>query len=104
MKKIKKIYLGFRNFWKIFKQNKLGVVGLVIFLIFTFLAIFAPQIAFYPPLTTGVGDQFLNPSLKYPLGTDNLGRDLFTELLSLIRDRYMKYMLGMCFKVSYGVS
>ena len=81
MKKIKKIYLGFRNFWKIFKQNKLGVVGLVIFLIFTFLAIFAPQIAFYPPLTTGVGDQFLNPSLKYPLGTDNLGRDLFTELL-----------------------
>ena len=81
MKKIKKIYFGFRNFWKIFKQNKLGVVGLVVLLIFTFLAIFAPQIAFYPPLTTGVGDQFLNPSLKYPLGTDNLGRDLFTELL-----------------------
>jgi|TARA_B110000438_G_C15737722_1_gene617041 peptide/nickel transport system permease protein len=73
--------LKIKNFWKIFKQNKLGVVGLIILLIFVFLAIFAPLLARFPSLTTGAGEAFLNPSFKHLLGTDNLGRDLYSELL-----------------------
>ena len=73
--------LKIKNFWNIFKQNKLGVVGLIILLIFIFLAIFAPVLAKFPSLTTGAGEAFLNPSFKHLLGTDNLGRDLYSELL-----------------------
>ena len=73
--------LKIKNFWKIFKQNKLGVVGLIILLIFVFLTIFAPLLARFPSLTTGAGEAFLNPSFKHLLGTDNLGRDLYSELL-----------------------
>jgi peptide/nickel transport system permease protein len=73
--------LKIKNFWNIFRQNKLGVVGLVILLIFIFLAIFAPVLAKFPSLTTGAGEAFLNPSFKHLLGTDNLGRDLYSELL-----------------------
>ena len=73
--------LKIKNFWKIFKQNKKTVVGLIILLIFVFLAIFAPLLARFPSLTTGAGEAFLNPSFKHLLGTDNLGRDLYSELL-----------------------
>ena len=48
---------------------------------FIVLAIFAPFFATFPPLTTGAGEAFLNPSFKHFLGTDNLGRDLYSELL-----------------------
>ncbi len=81
MIKILKHINKFKNFWKIFKQNKIGVVGLIILLIFIVLAIFAPLFATFPPLTTGAGEAFLNPSFKHLLGTDNLGRDLYSELL-----------------------
>jgi peptide/nickel transport system permease protein len=70
-----------RRFWSIYKQNKLGVFGLIILAVFTALAILAPVLAFYPPLHTGAGDAFMSPSWQYPLGTDDLGRDLYSETL-----------------------
>ena len=74
-------YEKFKIFWKIFKQNKIGLTGLIILIFFIILSVFAPFFATYPPLTTGAGEAFLNPSLKHFLGTDNLGRDLYSELL-----------------------
>ena len=70
-----------KRFWSIYKQNKLGVFGLIILAVFTALAILAPVLAFYPPLHTGAGDAFMSPSWQYPLGTDDLGRDLYSETL-----------------------
>ena len=70
-----------RRFWSIYKQNKLGVFGLIILAVFTALAILAPVLAFYPPLHTGAGDALMSPSWQYPLGTDDLGRDLYSETL-----------------------
>lgn len=69
------------SFWNTFKQNRLGVIGLVILGGFVAVAIFAPVLALYPPLTTGVGEAFQTPSWNHPLGTDDLGRDLYSEVL-----------------------
>jgi len=69
------------SFWNTFKQNRLGVIGLVILGGFVAVAIFAPVLALYPPLTTGVGEAFQTPSWSHPLGTDDLGRDLYSEVL-----------------------
>ena len=81
MKKLIKSLNQFKSFWKIFRQNKIGLVGLIILLFFVILSVFAPLFATFPPLTTGAGEAFLNPSFKHLLGTDNLGRDLYSELL-----------------------
>lgn len=81
MKKNYKNLNKLKTFWNIFKQNKIGLAGLIILIFFIILSIFAPIFATYPPLTTGAGEAFQNPSLKHFLGTDNLGRDLYSELL-----------------------
>lgn len=45
------------------------------------VAVLAPLIAAYDPLVTGVGAAFLKPHLQYPMGTDDLGRDIFSGVI-----------------------
>lgn len=74
------------DFFKRLKKNKGSIAGLSIILFFIFLAIFAPLLSSYnfdqinegalrlSPFTSHQGQHFL-------LGTDDLGRDLFTRLI-----------------------
>ena len=45
------------------------------------VALFAPWIAEFPPLLTGVGPAFARPGLPYFMGTDDLGRDIFSGVV-----------------------
>jgi peptide/nickel transport system permease protein len=66
-----------RTFAGRFARRSDGVLGLTILLVFTVLAI-APAL-FVGPLesvTTASGGSLEPPSLAYPLGTDELGRDM----------------------------
>jgi len=57
-----------------------GATGTTILLALTLVAIAAPFVAPYTPLQqTPVS--LAPPSLEYPLGTDNIGRDLFSLIL-----------------------
>jgi ABC-type dipeptide/oligopeptide/nickel transport system permease subunit len=68
-------------------RDRSGVVGLVMFLIVVFAAVFAPLIAPYDPLEQNLRDSKMPPawypegSWEHPLGTDNLGRDLFSRVI-----------------------
>jgi peptide/nickel transport system permease protein len=55
-------------------------VGLIIVAVNAFAAIFGPLLAPYPEAAV-VGDVWAPPSAEFLLGTDNLGRDLFSRLL-----------------------
>lgn len=44
-------------------------------------AVFADIIAPYPPLKTGVGPVLSPPSIKYFMGTDQLGSDIFSQVV-----------------------
>jgi len=67
-------------------QRKLALLGLIVILAFVVMALFAPWIAPYPfdemhkDGLTDFGSP-LPPSAKYWLGTDTLGRDLFSRLI-----------------------
>jgi peptide/nickel transport system permease protein len=59
-----------------------GLIGITILLMFTILALF-PNL-FVGPLegiTTSTGEPLQAPSLAYPFGTDELGRDLLSRLV-----------------------
>ena len=73
------------RFRTVFRQrssamNRQGIISLAILLILIMLSIFAPQIAPYYPLYAGDNSLQL-PSADHILGTDQIGRDVFSRLL-----------------------
>ena len=56
------------------------VSGLIVVLSIVFMAIFAPFIAPFDP-TKSTGDVLSPPSSKHVMGTDNLGRDIFSRIV-----------------------
>jgi len=67
--------------WRRFKQHRPAVLGVVIILIFVLGAAIVPIITAYDPTITYMDLRFTPPSLTYPLGTDELGRDILSRLL-----------------------
>jgi len=68
-------------FFKLLRQSPLPArIGLAMVLINIFAAIFAPVIAPYGE-TEVVGDVWLPSSMDHLLGTDHIGRDMFTRLI-----------------------
>lgn len=76
---------GQRREWRkicsILFRRKLVVVGVIILVLLATIAIFAEEIAPYDPCEPGVGQSLSPPSLKHLLGTDLLGRDVFSRLV-----------------------
>ncbi len=67
--------------WKRFKKNKLAVFGAIILVILSLSAIFAPLIAPYSLEEMDFMSMDQGPSKAHWLGTDSLGRDIFSRLL-----------------------
>ncbi|HEU5299317.1 MAG TPA: ABC transporter permease, partial [bacterium] len=68
------------------RRDRFAMAGLIIYFVFFVLAVLAPAVAPYPPLELAYlpnGDVAANlpPSLSHLLGTTNLGRDVFSQLL-----------------------
>src|SRR5206468_8734142 len=62
-------------------HDRTAVLGLVIVSLLVFGAVFAPLLAHHDPDHVDVLRKFSSPSRSFPLGTDNLGRDVFARLL-----------------------
>ena len=63
------------------KKNPLGTFGLVVVLLMLFMAIFADVITTYDPEDISFGDMLVSPNFDFLLGTDQLGRDIFTRIV-----------------------
>jgi peptide/nickel transport system permease protein len=62
-------------------RQPLGAIGTVIVLLFVICVLFAPLIAPYDYTRQDIPNRMQGPSAQYLLGTDNLGRDLFSRLV-----------------------
>ncbi len=62
-------------------RNPLAFVGAVILLVLVLAAIFAPWIAPQTPLGQDLGARLLPPSAAHWMGTDELGRDIFSRVV-----------------------
>lgn len=75
-----------RDFWRAFRRNKLGLVGGFLVLTAIFVAVCAPLLTPYEPTNVvrdanGRGMTFAPPSVHGPLGTDDAGRDVWSQLV-----------------------
>jgi peptide/nickel transport system permease protein len=66
---------------KRFSKNRLAVIGAVTVLLLITVSLFAPFIAPYDPTAINVHDVLSPPSETHLLGTDELGRDVFSRII-----------------------
>ena len=67
--------------WRKLRHDPLGMLGLAIVLGTGCLAVFAPWLTHYDPNEVDVYSRLLPPSAEHWLGTDQLGRDIYSRLL-----------------------
>ena len=98
-----------KEFWFYFSQNKGAVIGLVVFTIIVAVAVFAPLIAPHSPTVQNRQALLFPPVLmekgswEYPLGTDAIGRDIFSRLLFGARFSLFIGIMVVSLSVSIGV-
>jgi peptide/nickel transport system permease protein len=64
-----------------FRRNKVAVASGVVIALTAGLALSASLVAPYGPLAQDLANNYAGPSFEHPLGTDDLGRDIWSRLL-----------------------
>ncbi len=67
--------------YKRLKRNRPAFVGMILLIILFGIAIFAPYIAPHNPYAQDFFRTLEGPSWEHPLGTDDLGRDVFSRII-----------------------
>ncbi len=73
--------MSLRPLYKVFRKNRLAVVGAVIVFLFLFAAAFGGWLVPYDPIKQNYSMLLKPPSLAHLMGTDPLGRDVFSRVL-----------------------
>jgi peptide/nickel transport system permease protein len=93
-----------RRLWSKFTRNPIGVIGGIILLTVIIGAVFADYVAPHEPNRQRLIARFKPPfwaeggSITYPLGTDNVGRDIWSRIIHGSR---ISLIVGIC---AVGVS
>jgi len=75
------------DFIRVFRKNKIAMIGLVITSILILSALFAPLVAPFSPIAQSLPDRLMPPAwaeggqMAHLLGTDDFGRDLFSRII-----------------------
>ena len=87
-------------------KNPLTVFGLVIIVVLVLSAMLAPFIAPYPEQGRGLSnlqERLKAPSIRHPLGTDNLGRDLMSRIVYGARVSIKAAIIVVLIVMGFGV-
>jgi len=100
---------GALRIWRRLLRQPLGVVGLVLTLGFVFVAVFAPFLAPHSPyyqFPNGLMDNGapVGISRQFPLGADDLGRDLLSRLIWGTRNTLIVALLANLFATAVGTT
>ncbi len=63
------------------RHNPLALIGIIVFIFWVLVSIFAPQVAPYEPLKQDIVNRLQGPSANHIFGTDQLGRDILSRVL-----------------------
>lgn len=66
--------------WKRFRRHPGAMGGAIVLFLMVLAVLFAP-LSPYDPELSSMEERYQPPSLRHPMGTDALGRDLFTRVL-----------------------
>lgn len=79
--------------YRLVRTKRLGAVGGALFLLFLLAGIFAGPLAPYGVNETSMVDRLESPSLTHIMGTDHLGRDVYSRVL---QGAQLSMLVGFC--------
>ena len=91
------------RFLRRFRRHRLAVVGVSAILLFALLAILAPYVTFYDPNGIDLTVMRQAPTTAHILGTDPLGRDVWTRLVYGTRVSLSVGLVAVSIYTSIGV-
>jgi peptide/nickel transport system permease protein len=70
-----------KTLWTFTRRKPIGAASAVFLVVIMVVALLAPQLATHDPVATATQEKLRAPSSAHYLGTDELGRDVFSRLL-----------------------
>jgi cationic peptide transport system permease protein len=98
------------NIWLEFKRSHIALGGFVLLVLFLCIAVLAPLLAPYDPHLQNTNAILLPPAwepngtISHLLGTDGLGRDVFSRIMYACRTTFGSSLLIIAISVFIGVS
>jgi ABC-type dipeptide/oligopeptide/nickel transport system permease subunit len=90
--------------WRQIRKNRLAILGSVVLILMTLIAIFAAYLAPYNPYEVDYTNHKQPPSAEHLLGTDELGRDVFSRLIYGTRISLVVGMVVVGIAMTIGVT
>lgn len=106
------LWQSVRSNWALFAENKIGLLGLGIIIVFALMVIAHPILtrtvwdpSIYDPVVGYAFDEFVQPappSVRHLLGTDPLGRDVLSQLMYSARAEFALGLIAALVTVVVG--
>ena len=94
---------GLHQLVRLIQRHPIGALGAIIVLIVLLMAIFAPWVAPYDPAEQAA-KRLLPPSATHYMGTDELGRDVFSRVVFAARTSLYVGVLSVSLAIALGVT
>lgn len=89
--------------WRKFKRNRAALAGFIVIAFFAALAMLAPLLPIADPLATSWTAIRLPPSAEHWMGTDEIGRDVFSRMIWGAQASLMAGIVSVAIAVMTGV-
>ncbi len=89
---------------RLWRKSPAAIIGTVIMTFWIIMAVFGPQIAPYGINDSEAGAVWKPPSAKHLMGTDNLGRDIFSRLVIAAQPMMLLPPLAVGLAVVLGIT
>jgi peptide/nickel transport system permease protein len=86
----------------IIRRNPLALTGLAIIALFSFIAVFGEILAPYNPVELNLAIRFQPPTWEHLFGTDELGRDILSRILSGAKYSMATWIIVLGLSVPFG--
>ena len=106
MESFKTKWNSFRESMYLLAKNKLSLLALIVLVVLVAMAVLAPWLAPYPEDIadeTHITEKFQEPSSEHWMGTDELGRDVFSRVLYGARVSILNGLLAVAVALLIGV-
>ena len=89
--------------WRIYFKNWVSVLGLAIMVLLLITALFGPTLAPFDPESIKIGSRLNAPDDIFWMGTDELGRDVFSRAITAIRVSLLVGIIAASVSTAAGV-